>query len=196
MTGQKEVKGTLMTDIPDGVLPVCISKARCPIAKDGSVPMPNMSGSSFWSTFLCDLCSSSLSIHFCPLRPTYCRSSSQMMQPSGFKLASVGYCAPQVTQTAGMRVTRRMEQLRGAVYVDLNKSRIPALQGVKSRNGRVSAWCTQDGLCGMQYQALKPRNPSRLAEYAGARVADMPSAAQPRMQTLSVSDSRSSIQAL
>lgn len=33
-------------------------------------------------------------------------------------------------------------------------------------------------------------------EYARARVADMPKAAQPRMQALSVSDSRSSIQAL
>ena len=100
------MKANLMTDSSDGVLPVCISKARCPMAKEGSVPMPNMSGSSSRSTFLCDLCSSSLLIYFCPLRPTYCRSSSQMRQRSGSKLASVGYCAPQVTQTAGMRVTR------------------------------------------------------------------------------------------
>ena len=77
------------------------------------------------------------------------------------------------------------------MYVDLTKSRNPALQGVKSRDGKVSAWCTQEKLCGMQYPALQPRNPSRLAEYARARVADMPKAAQPRMQALSVSDSRS-----
>ena len=82
------------------------------------------------------------------------------------------------------------------MYVDLTKSRNPPLQSVKSRDGRVSAWCTQKELCGMHFSALQPRNPSRLAEYARARVADMPKAAQPRMQALSVSDSRSSIQAL
>ena len=73
------------------------NKARWPMAKCGSMPMPISPGSLNLSEFR--LVSRSLSrvVHCWPVALTYCRSSWQMVQAArGWSLSA--YCVPQVVQ--------------------------------------------------------------------------------------------------
>src|SRR5438552_2257948 len=76
---------------------VCSSSARCPMAKFGSVRIPQRFSPSSKKTLRCVFCNSGSAIHFCPSGPTYWRSSSQMGQFRGGSFG-FGYCVPQVTQ--------------------------------------------------------------------------------------------------
>ena len=73
------------------------NKARWPMAKCGSMPMPIRPGSS--NRIELRLVSRSLSsvVHCWPVALTYCRSSSQMAQAAGGCSLSA-YCVPQVVQ--------------------------------------------------------------------------------------------------
>jgi hypothetical protein len=73
------------------------NRARCPMAKCGSIPMPMSPGSSCLIELRFVSRSRSSVVHCCPIALTYWRSSSQMAQaPGGSSLSAC--CVPQVVQ--------------------------------------------------------------------------------------------------
>ena len=73
------------------------NKARWPMAKGGSMPMPISPGSSNRIELRLVSRSSSSVVHCWPVALTYCRSSWQMAQAAGGWSLSA-YCVPQVVQ--------------------------------------------------------------------------------------------------
>src|ERR1700687_4140278 len=79
---------------PPGVQTI---SARCPIAKDGCVPMPITPGSCWRYELKCPAASAAGVVQVCPRGGTYCRSSSQIVQLRGGALLGA-YCVPQAVQ--------------------------------------------------------------------------------------------------
>src|SRR5256885_1621718 len=77
---------------------VWTSRARCPMANFGSVPIPIKLGSCslkiLWNPSAC-ICASV--VHCCPLCPTYWRASWQIGHPGG-GVSRGGNCVPHVWQ--------------------------------------------------------------------------------------------------